>query len=243
MLTKIEKRPFTMAFLASLLAAGSVCAQQEIPPTFEFGFSNPGARSMGFGGASVALADDATAAFANPAGLTQLGAAEVSLEVRSWRYSTPYTSGGRIWGTPTGIGLDSTAGLRTSSSDIDLTGLSFLSFVYPTGRWSFAFYRHLLSNYEFEGTLDGLYSGPWPETGAVRREFAYHKTVDLQVISYSVAGAYKVTETLDQLLPRQSRFGHGRLWKAPGQRTGRRIFCPATDRPRKPLLHSVVADR
>jgi hypothetical protein len=150
---------------------------------------------MGFGGAFAGLADDATAAFANPAGLVQLVAPEVSLEGRYWSYSTPYVSGGRIFGTPVGIGLDSTPGLRTSTSDTDLTGVSFLSFVYPSGRWSFAFYRHLLSNYEFEGLTDGLYSGPWPST-PVRREFAYHKTVGLQFISYAVAGAFEVNEKL-----------------------------------------------
>ena len=69
---------------------------------FEFSFSNPGARSMGFGGAFVALADDATAAFANPAGLVQLAASEVSLEVRHWSYSTPFTQSGRLTGQPTG---------------------------------------------------------------------------------------------------------------------------------------------
>ena len=196
MSTLIEKRSVVMACLAALLAAGPVWAQTELPPTFEFSFSNPGARSMGFGGAFAALADDATAAFANPAGLVQLAAPEVSIEGRSWSYSTPYVSGGRIWGQSTGIGQDSTAGLRTSTSDKDLTGLSYLSFVYPTGRWSIAFYRHLLSNYEFEGTTDGLYSGPWSDINGHRREFAYQKTVDLQIVSYAVAGAYEVTESL-----------------------------------------------
>ena len=46
---------------------------------FQFSFPNPGARSMGLGGAFVALADDATAALANPAGLVQLAAPEVSI--------------------------------------------------------------------------------------------------------------------------------------------------------------------
>ncbi len=195
MMNLITNRPLAIACLATFLAAGSVSAQQEVPPTFEFSFSNPGARSMGFGGAFAGLADDATAAFANPAGLVQLVAPEISLEGRYWSYSTPYISGGRIFGTPIGIGLDSTPGLRTSTSDTDLTGLSFLSFVYPSGRWSFAFYRHLLSNYEFEGLTDGLYSGPWPNN-PVRREFAYDKTVDLQFISYAVAGAFEVNEKL-----------------------------------------------
>jgi hypothetical protein len=196
MITMNTKRAVVMACLSAFMKAGSVWAQQEIPPTFEYSFSNPGARSMGFGGAFAALADDATTAFANPAGLVQLVAPEISIEGRHWSYSTPYVSGGRIWGPPTGIGQDSSAGLRSSTSDKDLTGLSFLSFVYPTGRWSIAFYRHLFSNYEFEGTTNGLYSGPWPETGSQRREFAYQKTVDLQIVSYAVAGAYEVTESL-----------------------------------------------
>jgi len=196
MIPEVEKRFFVMVCVATFLAAGSVRAQTELPPTFEFSFSNPGARSMGFGGAFAALADDATAAFANPAGLVQLVGPEISIEGRSWSYSTPYVSGGRIFGTPTGIGLDSTAGLRTGTSEADLTGLSFLSLVYPTGRWSFALYRHLLSNYEFEGATNGLFSGPWSDEGYQRREFAYDKMVDLQIVSYAVAGAYEVTETL-----------------------------------------------
>ena len=43
-------------------------SQQTVVP-LQLSFSDPGARSAGLGGAFVALADDATAAFANPAGL------------------------------------------------------------------------------------------------------------------------------------------------------------------------------
>ena len=73
----------TVVFLAAaLIAAGGFA--QATPSTFEFSFSNPGARSLGLGGAFTALADDATAAFANPAGLVQLGSLEVSAEIRHW---------------------------------------------------------------------------------------------------------------------------------------------------------------
>jgi len=48
-----------------------VAAQEPVVP-LQMSFSDPGARSMGLGGAFVALADDATAAFSNPAGLVQL---------------------------------------------------------------------------------------------------------------------------------------------------------------------------
>jgi long-subunit fatty acid transport protein len=181
--------------LAALLIAGAATAQQEVPPTFEFSFSNPGARSLGFGGAFVALADDATAAFANPAGLVQLIEPELSIEGRFWSYSTPHVAGGRIFGSPVGIGLDQTAGLRQGESSQDLSGLSFMAFVYPGRHWSVAFYRHQLANYEFSGEMHGLFSGPWPGFGQ-RREWDLRKTADLEVVSYALSGAYRVTESL-----------------------------------------------
>ncbi len=71
-----------LALLAALGLCDGASGQQVV--TLEFSFSNPGARSLGFGGAFVALADDATAAYANPAGLVQLVEPEVSVEGRSW---------------------------------------------------------------------------------------------------------------------------------------------------------------
>ena len=90
--------------LIALLSTGAMA--QQGPSSLEFSFSNPGARSLGFGGAFSGLADDATAAFANPAGLVQLARPEVSVEGRQWQYSVPFAEGGRISGEPTGIGVD-----------------------------------------------------------------------------------------------------------------------------------------
>ena len=61
--------------------------QRELPTlsgfsVVPFDFSPPGARSLGMGGTFIALADDATAAEANPAGLTQLSRPEVSIHGR-----------------------------------------------------------------------------------------------------------------------------------------------------------------
>ena len=122
-----------LAVLAVVGILTSTADAQQTPATFEFSFSNPGARSLGLGGAFAALADDATAAFANPAGLVQLVLPEISAELRHWSYSTPYIEGGRYDGEATGIGLDTTDSLRTAVSKEELTGLSFLSFVYPMG--------------------------------------------------------------------------------------------------------------
>lgn len=81
------QRPSSVALVllaVALLAPISTSGQEPPQPVvnLQFNFSDPGARSLGFGGAFIGLADDATAAFANPAGLVQLGKPEVSIEVR-----------------------------------------------------------------------------------------------------------------------------------------------------------------
>ncbi len=150
---------------------------------------------MGFGGAFVALADDATAAFANPAGLVQLAASEVSLEVRHWSYSTPFTQSGRLTGQPTGVGLDTEPGVRRSSFDNDLTGLSFLSVVYPKENWSIAFYRHLLADFEANFETQGLFAeGPGP-LDTFRLTDRRDRT-KFEIVTYGLSGAFKILENL-----------------------------------------------
>jgi long-subunit fatty acid transport protein len=184
---------YVAVLAAPLLVAGTAAAQGG-PPTFQISFSNPGARSMGLGGAFVALADDATAAFANPAGLVQLIRPEVSVEGRYWSYSTPYTEGGRLIGQPTGIGLDSTAGLRTAESEEDFSGLSFVSFVYPERNWSLALYRHQLAKFRFRSETQGLFIELQP--GTVDRVRDIRASLDIDILSYGLAGALRVSDAL-----------------------------------------------
>lgn len=182
-----------LLLLAALLAPDRVVAQESVIP-LQFSFSDPGARSMGFGGAFVALADDATAAFANPAGLVQLVRPEVSIEGRHWRHSTPFTVGGRVEGRPTGRGVDTSAGLRMARSKETVNGLSFLSLAYPKGRWSVAIFRHQLADFEFRGETQGLFGGG---TDCCQTRFfdqRFRTSVDLA--SYGVSGGYRVGETL-----------------------------------------------
>ncbi len=186
-----SKRGLVLGLLAILLALVSQAAlAQGGPSTFQFSFSNPGARSLGFAGAFAALADDATAAFANPAGLVQLTRPEVSLEGRYWSYSTPFTEGGRVSGEPSGILLDTIAGLRTARSEVDLSGVSFLSYVYPRGDWSLAFYRHVLANFESVRATQGFFV----DNPVVPRTDDFRSFLDMEIVSYAVAGAYRVSE-------------------------------------------------
>lgn len=153
------KHRFATALLLAIAAAALPAPgrAQEGPVTFEFSFSNPGARSMGLGGAFAALADDATAAFANPAGLVQLIEPEVSVEGRSWAYDTPFVQGGRASGRASGLGVDTAAGLRRGTSSSAQVGVSFASFVYPAGRWSLAVYRHTWADFALDSRVDGLF--------------------------------------------------------------------------------------
>jgi hypothetical protein len=184
--------------LGGLLAPAGVGAQDPEPEPIvplQFSSSDPGARSMGFGGAFVALADDATAAFSNPAGLVQLVRPEVSIEGRHWSYSTPFTEGGRLEGLPSGFGIDTTVGLRTARSENALTSLSFLSVAYPRGDWSLALFRHELANFEFSGETQGLFGGG---TNCCQiRYFDQRATADLKFVSYGLSGAYRIHERFD----------------------------------------------
>ena len=135
-----------------LASSGALLAQTntENSPNIQFNLVVPGARSLAIGGAFLARADDATAAYTNPAGLTALSRPEISIEGRSWGFNHIFTDSGRVDGSePTGIGTDTISGLRTGEAENDVLGFSFFSYVYPASRrWRFAFYRHELANFE-----------------------------------------------------------------------------------------------
>src|SRR6185436_2563794 len=66
--------------LASFRSARAL-TDEEILRDFRFNFNTPGARAMAMGGAYVGVADDATAADANPAGLCNLTTGQVFVEL------------------------------------------------------------------------------------------------------------------------------------------------------------------
>ncbi len=180
-----------------LVAGGAVSAQTnaEVNAGLQFNFSTPGARSLGLGGAFVGLADDATAAFTNPAGLTILTRPEVSLEGRSWTYTHETPIRGRAFGTPSEIGVDTISGIQTFDYENDVSGLSFASFVYPRGRWAFAVYRHSLADFEAQVANEG----PFFETTTPASQFRFfpiRASMDLEIVNYGVSGAFRIAEGL-----------------------------------------------
>jgi long-chain fatty acid transport protein len=122
--------------ISACLVAGSASAITTIEGNagLQFSFNNPGARSLGMGGAFLALADDATAAYTNPAGLSHLSKPEFSMEYRNSDYSTLYSDTGRLYGEPSGLGMDTVSGIVQKESTNDVNSLSFMSLCFPDGK-------------------------------------------------------------------------------------------------------------
>src|SRR6266487_2842871 len=98
----------------------------------QFNFGNPGARSLGMGGAFLGLADDASAAEANPAGLTILRKPEISIEGRNFEEQQLFSTSGTF------PEINRTA-FTHYSQRVDLT---FASIVMPVKRFTFGAYYH-----------------------------------------------------------------------------------------------------
>lgn len=160
----------------------------ETNATIPFSFSNPGARSLAMGGAFLALADDATAAYTNPAGLTRLGISkQVSVEFRRLSFDTPYPSGGSFGFEPFDL-----TGVNYRSASDDANELAFLSFVLPREDWSIAFYRHQLLNYQNRYTTDPI--DYRPDIGTFIRP--YTAIADLEIESYGVSFGQNLSDSL-----------------------------------------------
>ena len=180
--------------LASVLWTPGAMAQTnaEVNAGIQFNFSTPGARSLGLGGAFLGLADDATAAYTNPAGLTTLSKPEISFEGRQWDYTSTFTNSGHGFGPATGQGVDTVNGLQDGTSSSDTTGLSFLSYVYPKNRWAIAFYRHELANFEAEYRTQGAFFGP---EDSVTRFFPVQASMELDIVNYGASIAYRLSDS------------------------------------------------
>jgi long-chain fatty acid transport protein len=95
----MSKRVLACACLLILVAAPAFSANLDITPLhrqLQFNFGNPGARSLGMGGAFLGRADDASAAEANPAGLTIIAKPEFTIEVGQTEFTSRIPSGGTV---------------------------------------------------------------------------------------------------------------------------------------------------
>ena len=175
---------FKKAGTALILASASACLTAgELPNAenmqgLQFNFSNPGARSLGMGGAFVGRADDATAAFANPAGLTTLFSPEVSGEYRNTKYTTGYTRSGSY-----------PDNLDSGSAKDSVNNLSYLSYVHPFEKFVVAVYRHELMNFKTDFNTDSINLNPGDT-------FPTNNGIDTNIASYGLSTAYRVTDKI-----------------------------------------------
>jgi long-subunit fatty acid transport protein len=206
-------RTLNIAVLNALILAAATpsAAQNEGGPN-NFDFSLPGARSRAIGGAFVAVADDATSVYSNPAGLTLLFRPEVSVEGRYWHLTTRAIDRGHGFGPASGLGVDTIGGFVEQGFQSNVGGLSFLSFVYPSDRWAVGVFRHQLSRNRMDRRIEGAFfdcSGgyrgvnpmpPFCEPHAlgdgVDREFPKIQAYDLDIHSTGGAFAFDASEAV-----------------------------------------------
>lgn len=128
-------RRFVFLVVVCTLVAIPLAAQNtdiESLSGLQFNFGNPGARSLGMGGAFLGLADDASAAEANPAGLTILRKPEVTIEGRNYQEQQVFTTSGTFPDIKR-------TGFSHYSQRVDAT---FASVVYPLKHFTIGAYYH-----------------------------------------------------------------------------------------------------
>ena len=132
-----------VVWVVGVLAPGVVSAQVDAYhfTGINFNFANPGARARGIGGAFVALADDATAALANPAGLAYLDR-QFSLELIHDEERAP------VGQLTQGVAVTGERPLRTFTAENDpfrvwaeseSDRVNYASFVFPVPSWNVGF--------------------------------------------------------------------------------------------------------
>ena len=138
--------------------------------SLQFNFSNPGARSLAMAGALTGAGDDATGAWTNPGGLTNITRPEVGVEFRGFDFETPF-----VVRRPLQRHADEPRHRHRERPDrrhlrrTARTASSFVSAVVPKSRFAFAFYRTEVANFETNISTQGAFFDSRPADGARRR--------------------------------------------------------------------------
>lgn len=122
--------------LCLLLFSSPVFAQtnERIYEELDFRFVTPGARAIAMGKTFVGLADDATAAYSNPAGLSNLLEQEVSFEFIGTKIKHHR--------------LVPSDDLETQTFGDTVLTPSFLSYALPHHEFTFSFFRNVVQHYQ-----------------------------------------------------------------------------------------------
>jgi long-chain fatty acid transport protein len=181
-----------IAILAFLCAGTSVAqSSADVNAGIQYNFSSPGARSLAQGGAFIADANDATAAYANPAGLVHVPRPEMSIETRGSRFVNSFNDRGHAFGSPTGKGNDTVSGIQTGRSSDDARNLAFSSVVVPTVRVTFAAYTHELANFAASASTNGVFlniKNPQPGVSPAQPTILLRQDPAVSALRVKIAG-------------------------------------------------------
>ena len=175
--------------VSTTLAAAAVAqvVNMDINSDLPYGLLAPGARGAGMGGAFTALADDSSAAYANPAGLLQVAEPEVAVEVRHQSFETPLIDGPGRYEFSRG---ELTTPPPYSNYDSESTGLSYLSYVHPGREWSFGVYRSEVSRFSIDAATEQVDAAGFREIGPRTIE------ADLDIAMYGAAAGWRALPRL-----------------------------------------------
>jgi len=191
------------ALLASALISRPVLAQIDsaLLSKLTFNLTNPGGKSLAMGGAFTAIADDATAALANPAGLGQLSSVQIGLSGKRFNETV-----GLVTARSTALGaLTAPYGPMTSSASpisLESTSLDYAGVVVPVSRrlvLALSYAQNLL--FEGEAGSDGYQYIEFRDNrsgGVTRRDYLYEYrefgSVSLKNRLVGLSAGFRLTE-------------------------------------------------
>ncbi|MCS7312721.1 MAG: hypothetical protein NZ742_07400, partial [Acidobacteria bacterium] len=134
-----------LGWVGGLVIPAYAQVDEESFQQLEFNFIPPGARATAMGGAFIGLADDATAAQTNPAGLLVLIRPEIAVEGKFLNYDIPRLAS-----------RNSLFDFEPTTFGANVGSPAFVSIVFPgkNQRWTVAFFRHEFIHLKDEFTFD-----------------------------------------------------------------------------------------
>ncbi|CAM2066366.1 Outer membrane protein transport protein [Sulfidibacter corallicola] len=158
----------------------------------QFRFGNPGGRSLGFGGAFLALADDATAPVANPAGMTRTTKRSLAYELNYERRDNeiPFQSGSILQTNLFEFDYNFTAADAPESQ----FQVPYLAVVLPHGNLRYGFFVHQQAKLERSYTSEPitvchLGSNFYPNCELDERPASFNPSTDVLDLDIVNAGA------------------------------------------------------
>ncbi len=161
---------------------------EEVFRDFRFNMINPGARSLALAGAFVSLADDATAAQANPAGLSYLLKQEHFIELRG------VDNGSRVANLRDSLPAGAQINVLTGSEIDDAHNITFASAVFPIKRFTLGLSRQVVLNNN-ASTLNSFsfqFAGGSSGTSTIQAS----GSLDVSQTNLNVSGGFRVNDKL-----------------------------------------------